>query len=88
VTESVEEAVRSEIRGLDVEVGSSALAAMAFELARRLDAGPGDRNAVDLAHELRMVLIELRNQVGSDATSDVERFLDGVANPSFRGPGD
>jgi hypothetical protein len=85
---SVEGAVRSEIRGLAVEVASSALAAVAVDLACRLDTGPADRNAVDLAHELRMVLVELRNQVGCDATSDVERFLDGIANASFRGPGD
>jgi hypothetical protein len=81
--ESVEQAVRGQIRDLGVEVASNTLAVIAVELARRLDAGPGDRNAVDLAHELRMLLLELRRQADSDGTSDVETFLDRIAAPDL-----
>jgi hypothetical protein len=59
------------------------LAAVAVDLARRMDAGPGDRDATGLAHELRMLLLELRRQAGSDGTSDVEAFLARVAAPDL-----
>jgi hypothetical protein len=83
LVKSVEKAVRSQIRGFGVEVGSNTLAAVAVDLARRLDAGPGDRNAVGLAHELRMLFVELRRQTDIEGTSDVEAFLERVANPDL-----
>jgi hypothetical protein len=81
--ESIETAVRTQIRGLGVRIEADALAAVAVNLAGRLDAGPGERDAVGLAHELRMILVELRRQAGDEGTSDVERILDRIAAPEL-----
>lgn len=75
--------MRAQLRDLGVKMGSNVLAATAVDLAKRLDAGPGDRNAVDLAHELRMTLLELRRQADSGGASNVERFLDRIAAPDL-----
>lgn len=57
-------AARAELRTLPAAVRSSALAAAVLELARRLDAGPPDREAALLARELRLALSDLRRQAG------------------------
>jgi hypothetical protein len=72
-------AVRTHLAGLPAVLGRSVLAQSALELARRLDAGPADREAVLLARELRQTMAELRTP--EDATSDVERFLERIAAP-------
>lgn len=80
---SIEKAVRTQIGGWGVRIEADALGAVAVDLAGRLDAGPGERDAVGLAHELRMVLVELRRQAGDEGTSDVERILAGIAAPEL-----
>jgi hypothetical protein len=54
---------------------------VAVYLARRLDAEPGDRSAVMLSRELRLVVADLRAHQKGDATSDVEAFLARIAAP-------
>jgi hypothetical protein len=82
------DAVRSELETLPDGLRASALAETALELARRLDSGPADREAVLLARELRLVLGELRRRVPEDNTDDVEAFLARVANPDLGHPAD
>jgi hypothetical protein len=77
---SIEDAARAELGSLSAELRSSALAETALELARRLDAGPGDREAVGLARELRLSLGELHRGT-EDTTDDVEAFLERIATP-------
>jgi hypothetical protein len=79
---AIEAATRQELRDLDVSLQSSALERAAVDLARRLDADPGDRSAVMLSRELRLVLAELRRARGGGA-SDVEDFLRRVSTPAF-----
>jgi hypothetical protein len=83
-----EKATRAELRALGADPMRSALARAAVDLARRLDAGPGDRAAAMLVRELRLVVGDLRRQQGGDLGSELERFLGGVSTPAFRGPGD
>jgi hypothetical protein len=66
----------------------SALARAAVDLAKRLDAAPGDRAAAMLVRELRLVVGELHRRAGGDFGSELERFLGQVNTPSLRGPGD
>jgi hypothetical protein len=80
---SIEKAVRTQIQGFGARIEADALAAVAVNLASRLDAGPSERDAVGLAHELRMILLELRRQAGDEGTSDVERILDRIAAPEL-----
>jgi hypothetical protein len=61
-----------------------ALRLLALDLARRIDADPGDDAVVRLSRELRLVL----EAVGEDSPDDVERFLERVAAPAFRHPAD
>jgi hypothetical protein len=68
-----------------VRVDSSMLATVALDLARRLDAGPTDRDATLLARELRQVRAAMRIDV--DPGSGLEGFLREVTNPTLRGPG-
>ena len=79
--------VRAEIGSLEVDFESSAVAAAALGLACRLDAGPGDRTAVALTHELRMALADLYARSDRSGDDDVEQFLERMADPTFRGPG-
>jgi hypothetical protein len=81
-------AVRAEIRRLPRPLRTSALAAVAVDLAARLDARPADKVATQLSRELRQVLAELQRHAGSDLGSEVQTYLDRISNPSFRGPGD
>ena len=73
---AVERSLRAELRSMGVSLRSSALARAGVDLARRLDAGPGDRSAVQLSRELRMVMVALRAQ-SRGGSGDVEAFLAG-----------
>jgi hypothetical protein len=83
VLKVTERATRAELRALAVDPAQSALAQAAVDLARRLDAGPGDRAAAMLVRELRLVMGQLRAQTKGEGTSDVEAFLAGVSTPAF-----
>jgi hypothetical protein len=72
---AVERAARAEL------AASSTAARAALELARRLDDGPGDRSAVMLSRELRLIFADLRGRQPEDATGDVEAFLARIAAP-------
>jgi hypothetical protein len=85
---ATERATRAELRGLGVDLDASTLGRAAVDLARRLDAGPGDRAAAMLVRELRLVLGELQRRAGGDLGGELERFLGQVSTPAFRGPGD
>ena len=60
------------------------LATVALDLARRLDAGPTDRDATLLARELRQVRAAMRIDV--DPGSWLEGFLRDVTIPRFAVP--
>jgi hypothetical protein len=79
---AIEAATRAELRDLDVSLRTSALARAAVDLARRLDADPGDRSAVMLSRELRLVLADLHTRAKGGAR-DVEEFLRRVSTPAF-----
>ncbi len=83
----VEKAARAELSALRADLGSSTLAQAALDLARRLDDGPADREATMVARELRLTLAELHRRAGNDVGTELEGFLAGIANPTFRGPG-
>jgi len=85
---AVERAVRADLRALPEPIRSSALARAAIDLAKRLDAGPADREATMLSRELRMLSMELQRRAGGDVGGELERFLEQVSNSAFRGPGD
>jgi hypothetical protein len=80
---AIERTVRAELRSLGVSLRSSVGARAVVDLARRMDAEPGDRSAVMLSRELRLVMADLRSQVKGDATGDVEEFLRRVSTPAF-----
>lgn len=79
---AVERATRAELRALG-GVASSALARVAIDLAQRLDADPGDRDAVPLARELRLALGELRAVAKEDVGGELERFLARISDTSL-----
>lgn len=83
-----ENAIRAELDRVNISGESSVLAAVAVNLARRLDSGPGDRAASMLSREMRLVTVELWRQAKGDTDDDLERFLDSISTPAFRGPGD
>jgi hypothetical protein len=83
-----ERATRAELRRLGVQLRSDALGQAAVDLARRLDADPGDRAAAMLTRELRLAMGDLHRRAGKDLGSELERFLGQVSTPAFRGPGD
>jgi hypothetical protein len=58
----------------------------AVDLAKRLDAEPGDRAAAMLVRELRLVMSDLRraNQVGLGG--EVEQYLERIAAPNVGDP--
>lgn len=85
---ATERATRAELRALGVDLGASALGRAAIDLAKRLDAGPGDRAAAMLARELRLVMGDLHRRAGGDLGGELERFLGQISTPSLRGPGD
>jgi hypothetical protein len=78
---AIERTVRAELRRLGVSLRSSLGARAAVDLARRMDAEPGDRSAVMLSRELRLLMADLRSQVKGDAIGDVEAFLARIAAP-------
>jgi len=55
----VRAAAQQELDTLPEALRGSTLAATVLELAARLDAGPGDRDAAGLARELRLALAQL-----------------------------
>lgn len=61
-------AAAAELEALSEALRTSTLAATVLDLARRLDEEPTDRDAVGLARELRLALIELRHQSGGVET--------------------
>ena len=83
---SAEAAVSAELRQMGLDPSGSLLATALLDLARRMDAGPGDRAATMLAREMRLLMAELRQ--GGEVNHDLERFLTGISTPAFRGPGD
>jgi hypothetical protein len=84
---AVEKAASAELRALPAGLGSSTLARAALDLARRLDDSRADREATMLARELRLTMAELHSRAGADVGTELEGFLAGIANPTFRGPG-
>jgi hypothetical protein len=81
---AIERTIRAELRGLGVSLRSSVGARAAVDLAKRMDAEPGDRSAVMLSRELRLVMADLRSQVKGGGTDEVERFLARIAAPDVR----
>jgi hypothetical protein len=77
---AIERTTRAELRSLGVSLRSSVGARAAVDLARRMDAEPGDRSAVMLSRELRLLMDGLRSLRG-DAAGDVEAFLARIAAP-------
>jgi uncharacterized protein (DUF2267 family) len=61
----------------------SPLAAVAAQLARRLDGEPAPTAEVLLARELRMTLADLRGQAEGDVNDDVEDFLARISSPAL-----
>jgi hypothetical protein len=78
---AIERTIRTELRRLGVSLRSSVGARAAVDLAKRMDAQPGDRSAVMLSRELRLVMADLRSQVRGGGTGDVEQFLARIAAP-------
>ena len=83
---AAENAVLAELLQMGVEPSQSLLATALVDLARRLDAGPGDRSAAMLSREMRLLLAELKQC--EEVNHDLEQFLAGISTPAFRGPGD
>lgn len=79
---ATERATRAELRALGVTPATSALARAVIDVARRLDADPGDRAAAMLVRELRLSMGALRAQT-KGGTHDIEEFLRRVSTPSF-----
>ena len=80
---AIERTIRAELRRLGVSLRSSVGARSAVDLARRMDAEPGDRSAVMLSRELRLLMADLRSQVKGGEADDVEEFLRRVSTPAF-----
>jgi hypothetical protein len=78
---AIERTTRAELRRLGVSLRSSVGARAAVDLARRMDAEPGDRSVVMLSRELRLLMADLRSRVRGGGTDDVERFLARIAAP-------
>lgn len=76
---ATERATRAELRILGVDLAASALGRAAIDLAKRLDAGPGDRAAAMLVRELRLVMGQLQRRQPEDLGSEVDRFLERIA---------
>jgi hypothetical protein len=85
---AVERAARAELRALSAPLRSLVLSRVVVDLARRLDAEPGDRAAAMLARELRLVTAELHRRAAGGVGTEAEAFLAAVSNPAFSGPGD
>ena len=88
VVKAVERAALAELRTLPAELRGSALAKVILNLARRLDDGPGDREAAALGRELRLASGELHRRASGDVGGEAEAFLERISTPAFRGPGD
>jgi hypothetical protein len=78
--QATERATRAELRGIGVDLASSALGRAVVDLARRLDAAPEDRAMAMLTRELRLSMAELHRRAGGDHLgSEVDRFLERIA---------
>ena len=84
----MEESVRADLARLPEVLRMSPLALLLLDLARRLDDAPEDRAAAMLSREFRLVLADLHARLGDAGGDSVERFLESIANPALRGPGD
>jgi hypothetical protein len=80
---AVEKAARAEIKALPAELRAGALATAVIELAKRLDAGPADREVAGVVRELRLSLVELHRRAGDDGASETETFVAKILTPSF-----
>jgi hypothetical protein len=80
---AVEKAARAEIKALPAGLRTGALATALIELAKRLDAGPADREVAGIARELRLSLGELHRRAGGDIASETETFIAKISTPSF-----
>jgi hypothetical protein len=87
VSDTIEKAAQVELGRLPADLRSSTLAVVVLDLARRLDAEPEDRSASMLSRELRLVLAELHARAGDVGGGEVERYLESIASPALRGPG-
>jgi hypothetical protein len=67
----VEKAARAELRALPAALRTSTLAAAVLELAERLDAEPSDREASQLARELRLSLGDRHRRAGLEPDAEV-----------------
>src|SRR5512133_613271 len=76
---ATERATRAELRGIGVDLASSALGRAVVDLARRLDAAPEDRAMAMLTRELRLAMAELHRRAGGDLGNEVDRFLERIA---------
>jgi hypothetical protein len=85
---SAESAIRAELKRLEIQPAQSLLTTAVLYSAKRLDAGPGDRAATMQVREIRLSMAELARQTGDGAGDELERFLESVSTPAFRGPGD
>lgn len=77
--QTIEAATSGWIELLPEAFRASPLAAVALQLARRLDGDPAPSVEVLLARELRMTLADLRVQSGGDVTDEVDRYLARIA---------
>jgi hypothetical protein len=68
----VEKAAVAELKALPKALRISTLAAAVLELARRLDNDPPDREAAQLAREVRLALADLRRQAGVDSEEVID----------------
>jgi uncharacterized protein (DUF2267 family) len=80
---AVERATRAELHTLPGPARSSALAAAAVVLAKRLDGEPGDAVASMLVRELRHAMEARHRRDPEGVTDDVERFLERIAAPDL-----
>jgi hypothetical protein len=84
---SIERATRAELRAMNADLASNALARTAVDLAQRLDCEPTDRDAVLLSRELRLVLTDLHAR-HDGVGGEIDAFLAGIAAADLRQPGD
>lgn len=79
----LEKALSTELASWGDGLAGSTLAEQALLLARRLDAGPPDREAAVLSRELRLVVGELRALAGA-GDRDLQEFLERVSTSPVR----
>jgi uncharacterized protein (DUF2267 family) len=80
---TIEAATMGWLAQLPEAMRGSPLAAVAAQLARRLDGESAPTAEVLLARELRMTLADLRGQAGGDVNDDVDAFLARISSPAL-----